>query len=159
MKKMQKGFTLIELMIVVAIIGILAAVAIPQYQDYTIRTQVAEGMSLADEAKKAVNDFYSARGRLPTNNASAGIAASASISGNYVTSVAIGASGGITVTYGNRANQNIDGETLGIGVARNAAGGIVWLCGTQATPGGATAAAGQPTTSLVGRYLSTDCRL
>ncbi len=65
MKRMQQGFTLIELMIVVAIIGILAAVAIPAYQDYTIRAQVSEGLNLAGEAKNAISDFYANRGRLP----------------------------------------------------------------------------------------------
>jgi len=88
MKKMQKGFTLIELMIVVAIIAILAAIAIPAYQDYLIRTQVSEGAVLADGAKTAVAEFYSNRGSLTNaNNASIGLAGPASIGGNYVGSV------------------------------------------------------------------------
>ena len=68
MKKMQKGFTLIELMIVVAIIAILAAIAIPAYQDYLIRTQVSEGAVLTDGAKTAVAEFYSNKGDFPTAN-------------------------------------------------------------------------------------------
>jgi type IV pilus assembly protein PilA len=158
MNTLQKGFTLIELMIVIAIIGILAAVAVPQYQDYIIRTQVTEGLSLAAEVKTAVNDFYAAKSRLPTTNTSVGVGQSASLTGNYVTAVAVGNSGGITITYGARASAKIAAATLGLGVARNTAGGLVWICGNAGTPAGATEAAAQPTTSVVGRYLSSDCR-
>src|SRR5487761_2054557 len=96
---MQKGFTLIELMIVVAIIAILAAIAIPAYQDYVIRSQVTEGLSLADGAKTAVAEFYSNTGRMPTNNASAGLATDTSISGSYVSKLDVGLTG-IVVAYG-----------------------------------------------------------
>src|SRR5689334_15226234 len=82
--KNQKGFTLIELMIVVAIIAILAAIAISQYQDYVIRSQVSEGSSLADGTKTALAEFYNNTGRFPDSNASAGLAAAADIQGNYV---------------------------------------------------------------------------
>ena len=97
MKQVQKGFTLIELMIVVAIIGILAAVAIPAYQDYTIRSQVSEGLSLGAGAKTAVAEFYNQTGSFPSTNASAGLATATSITGSYVTGV--DASGGVTVSY------------------------------------------------------------
>src|SRR5690554_5917077 len=87
MNQAQQGFTLIELMIVVAIIGILAAVAIPAYQDYTIRAQVSEGMSLASGAKTAMAEFYQQKGAFGASNASYGLAAAGDIEGNYVTSV------------------------------------------------------------------------
>lgn len=158
MKRVQQGFTLIELMIVVAIIGILAAVAIPQYQDYTIRTQVTEGLNLAAEAKSSIGDFYSNRGRLPDNNASAGLAQAASISGNYVTSVAVSGSGNVTVTFGNRVNNKIASKVVTLNPYRNAAGSIVWVCGTASAPSGTTAPGALATTDVEGRYLPTDCR-
>ncbi len=99
MKKVQQGFTLIELMIVVAIIGILAAVAIPAYQDYTKRAHVTEGLSLASSAKTAITEFYNSKGAAPGNNVSAGLATAASIKGNAVTSVTVGASGLVTIVY------------------------------------------------------------
>src|SRR5690554_7953243 len=81
--QMQKGFTLIELMIVVAIIGILASVALPAYQDYTARSQMSEALSLASGARTAVSEFYTSNGQFPTNNASAGLAAAAQITDKY----------------------------------------------------------------------------
>src|SRR5690348_18249802 len=107
MKSMQKGFTLIELMIVVAIIAILAAIAIPAYQDYLIRTQVSEGAVLADGAKTAIGELYSNRGVFPDNNASAGLAKDVSIAGQYVSKVVV-TSGLISATYGgNKTNMAI----------------------------------------------------
>ena len=160
MKKVQKGFTLIELMIVVAIIGILAAVALPAYQDYTIRTQITEGLNLAAEAKTAVGDFWSARGQMPNNNASAGVSAAASITGNYVTSVAV-ANGGITITYGNRVNQNVNGSTVVLTPYINNAGGVVWRCGNAPAPN-ATALTDSTTYgagTVIAKYTPSECRL
>jgi len=125
MRKAQQGFTLIELMIVVAIIGILAAVAIPAYQDYTVRSRVTEGLSLASAAKTSVSEFFSSNNTFPTNNASAGLPASASISGNSVTSVAV-ANGLITVTY-NSTIPPSSGQTLTLSPT-TAAGAISWNC-------------------------------
>ena len=117
---MQKGFTLIELMIVVAIIAILAAIAIPAYQDYVIRAQVTEGMSLADGSKTALAEFYSNYGHFPLNNTSAGLASAGSISGNYVTGVNVATHvGQITVTYGNKANSAITGDVLVLSATTN----------------------------------------
>jgi type IV pilus assembly protein PilA len=98
MKRVQQGFTLIELMIVVAIIGILAAIAIPQYAEYTNRARVSEGLQLAAGAKTAVAEFYSSQAAWPADNDAAGIAAAADINGNNVTSVTV-AGGAITILY------------------------------------------------------------
>ena len=124
----QGGFTLIELMIVIAIIAILAAIAIPAYQDYTIRTQASEGANLVAAAKLAVAQTVDETGAFPANNAAAGLAASSSILGNYTSDVAVNA-GVITVTYGGDANGAITGDTLIFTPTTNA-GSIEWSCTT-----------------------------
>ena len=128
--KQQKGFTLIELMIVIAIIGILAAIAIPAYQDYTIRSKVSEGLNLAGAAKLAVSEYYDATGNFASNQLSYGLPLAASIRGNYVSAVAVGASGGITITY---LDQNLGGSvpasaTILMNPSTANAGSITWDC-------------------------------
>lgn len=133
--KMQKGFTLIELMIVVAIIAILAAIAISQYQDYVIRSQVSEGSSLADGVKTAVGEFYNNYGRFPNSSAAAnyslGLALPGSISGSYVGSVVIASTGVVTAKYSstspNKANSKINGATLLFSPITKT-GSMVWTC-------------------------------
>lgn len=132
MKAIQKGFTLIELMIVVAIIGILAAIALPAYQDYTARAQMSEAMVLADGQKGAVAEFFADRGVMPANNASAGISAASDISGKYVASVNI-ASGVITSTIrADNVAAGIAGTKLVL-TPRATSGSMHWTCTSSAS--------------------------
>ena len=146
MKSMQKGFTLIELMIVVAIIAILAAIAIPAYQNYLIRAQVSEGMTLSGGAETGVSEFYSNYGRWPTNNQSAGIAKTVtSISGKYVTQVQV-TNGKIAATFGPNANAKISGGVLGLSPLASSNGDVHWTCTTSAG------------TTIDTKYLPSSCR-
>ena len=144
MKKFQQGFTLIELMIVVAIIGILAAIAIPAYQDYTIRSQVSEGMTLGSGMKTAISEFFQQNGHFPTTNTSAGLASAGSIVGQYVTGVTTNG-GLITATYGNKANSKVATQTLSISAITHT-GSIEWACKAGASNG------------VDPKYLPSSCR-
>uniref|UniRef100_UPI000E5721B5 pilin n=1 Tax=Neisseria meningitidis TaxID=487 RepID=UPI000E5721B5 len=133
MNTLQKGFTLIELMIVIAIVGILAAVALPAYQDYTARAQVSEAILLAEGQKSAVTEYYLNHGEWPANNSSAGVATSASdIKGKYVQSVEV-KNGVITATMlSSGVNNEIKGKKLSLWATRQD-GSVKWFCGQPVT--------------------------
>jgi type IV pilus assembly protein PilA len=126
MKKVQKGFTLIELMIVVAIIGILAAVAIPAYQNYIIRTQVSEGLTLASGAKTSISEYYMERGSWPSDNDEAGLADKHDIKGDYTEHMSV-KDNVIEIKYGYGANTAIFDEKIEL-TATTSAGSVKWTC-------------------------------
>ncbi|HGT8622564.1 TPA: pilin, partial [Neisseria gonorrhoeae] len=127
MNTLQKGFTLIELMIVIAIVGILAAVALPAYQDYTARAQVSEAILLAEGQKSAVTEYYLNNGEWPENNTSAGVASSSSIKGKYVKSVTV-AKGVVTAQMNpSGVNKEIQGKRLSLW-GRRENGSVKWFC-------------------------------
>ena len=167
MNTIQKGFTLIELMIVVAIIGILAAIAIPAYQDYTIRAQVTEGLNLASAAKAAIAESYASNGTWPATNAAAGLDAAANITGKYVTSVTVGAGGQITIAYGQDASPKILADTLQLTPYTSPNDDITWQCGDKALANagltiatGATAPTGTPGGGTIeAKYRPANCRV
>jgi type IV pilus assembly protein PilA len=150
MKTMQKGFTLIELMIVVAIIAILAAIAIPAYQNYLIRTQVTEGVTLMDGAKVAATEYFANKGEFPTGNGIAGLAPPTSIVGKYVSSVTLaqvtaGANGSGTITsvFSGSANSAISTKNVVLTGTRPATSeNITWTC----------------TGSVDAKFLPSSCR-
>ncbi|HEZ5611478.1 TPA: pilin [Neisseria meningitidis] len=132
MNTLQKGFTLIELMIVIAIVGILAAVALPAYQDYTARAQVSEAILLAEGQKSAVTEYYLNHGEWPGNNSSAGVASSSTIKGKYVKEVTV-ANGVITATMlSSGVNNEIKGKKLSLWAKRQD-GSVKWFCGQPVT--------------------------
>ena len=145
MKKHQ-GFTLIELMIVIAIIGILAAIAIPAYQDYTIRSKVSEGLNMAGAAKLAVAETFDSSGKFPSvDNVSYGLPAAASITGTYVSNIVAAATTGlVTIMYKTIAPGKVDsGDTVILHPDTTNAGAMKWTCSSS---------------TINARFLPANCR-
>ncbi|HEZ0886651.1 TPA: pilin [Neisseria meningitidis] len=164
MNTLQKGFTLIELMIVIAIVGILAAVALPAYQDYTARAQVSEAILLAEGQKSAVTEYYLNHGEWPANNSSAGVASTPSdIKGKYVQKVEV-AKGVITATMASsNVNKEIKGKKLSLWAKRQN-GSVKWFCGQPVTRANANGANADAVTAATGnekidtKHLPSTCR-
>ncbi|HEZ4690148.1 TPA: pilin [Neisseria meningitidis] len=164
MNTLQKGFTLIELMIVIAIVGILAAVALPAYQDYTARAQVSEAILLAEGQKSAVTEYYLNHGIWPGGNSSAGVASASDIKGKYVQSVEV-KNGVVTATMASSGvNKEIQGKKLSLWAKRQA-GSVKWFCGQPVTRDAnntandeVTAANGTDSEKINTKHLPSTCR-
>ncbi|MBH5899230.1 pilin [Neisseria meningitidis] len=164
MNTLQKGFTLIELMIVIAIVGILAAVALPAYQDYTARAQVSEAILLAEGQKSAVTEYYLNHGEWPSNNSDAGVATTATdIKGKYVKEVKV-EKGVITAEMkSSGVNKEIQGKKLSLWAKRQD-GSVKWFCGQPVTRDAATDAVtaangnGNGNGKIDTKHLPSTCR-
>ncbi len=159
-KRGDQGFTLIELMIVIAIMGVLSTIAVPSYQDRVIRAQMEEAFNMAEFATKGVEEYYKATQKLPSDNAEAGLPPKEKILGNYVAGLEIAQGGVINISLGNRGNKNINGKTVSLRpavVADAPAVPIAWVSGYASVPKGMTVQ-GENKTDVMLRHLPMNCR-
>lgn len=155
-----KGFTLIELMIVVAIIGILAAVALPAYQTYTTRAQIVESLIIVGELKNSVAEYYKHRGRFPADNTEAGIPDAEYLLGNYTKEIRL-EKGAFHMRLGNKVNATLDGKIVTIRpivVAGSPESPFSWVCGNSSIPEGMEAV-GENLTDVDSATLPGACRI
>lgn len=155
----QRGFTWLEMLMVIAVIAILSLMAIPSLQETAIKKQVKEGLSLAEVATKAVQGYYAGSGEWPADNKVAGAPAKEKIVGNLVTEAAI-ANGAVTITFGNNANKNLEGKRVTLRpafVPGERAVPVAWLCHAAKLPRGMEVQ-GRDDTDITDNYLPLECR-
>lgn len=160
MKNNSPGFTLIELMIVIAIIGILSTMALPSYQDRVIRAQIEEALNLAGFAKDSVEDFYQKTKKLPMNNDEIGLPLPEKIVGNYTTGLKITKGGVIDITLGNKCNKHIENKIISVlpAIVKDSPQvPVAWIAGYASIPDGMIIE-GENKSTVLKRHLPMDCR-